>query len=137
MLKIGITGGMGSGKTTVCKIFETLGIPIYYADERAKYLMTRDQQLIHKIKLIFGSEAYQEDYHLNRKFIADIAFKRPEKLKKLNEAVHPVVFEDGNLWHEKQKNVPYTIKEAALLFESGSYKTLDKIITIVDVLFIC
>jgi dephospho-CoA kinase len=130
MLKVGITGGMGSGKTTVCKIFETLGIPVYYADDRAKYLMKNDKELRQKIISIFGSNAYQNDNELNRSYIADIAFHDPEKLRKLNEAVHPAVFKDGDIWHKEQKDVPYTLKEAALLFESGGYKKLDKIITV-------
>jgi dephospho-CoA kinase len=100
MLKVGITGGMGSGKTTVCKIFETLGIPVYYADDRAKYLMKNDKELRQKIISIFGSKAYQNDWKLNRKYIADIAFHNPEKLKLLNEAVHPAVFKDGDNWHK-------------------------------------
>ncbi len=131
MLKVGITGGMGSGKTTVCNIFETLGIPVYYADDRAKYLMTNDEELRQKIKSIFGAEAYQKDWKLNRKYISDIAFHEPKKLKMLNDAVHPAVLKDSELWHNSQKNVPYTLKEAALLFETGSYKKLDKLITVV------
>lgn len=131
MLKIGITGGMGSGKTTVCKIFENLGIPVYYADDRAKYLMNNDEQLRQKITSIFGSKAYQDDGFLNRKYISEVAFQQPEKLKMLNEAVHPAVAKDSSSWHHSQIDAPYTIKEAALLFESGSYKKLDKIITVV------
>ena len=131
MLKVGITGGMGSGKSTVCKIFETLGIPVYYADDRAKHLMLIDPNLKIKIISIFGPDAYQKDHKLNRKHISNIAFNTPEKLKKLNKAVHPVVKRDSELWHEAQKNGAYTLKEAALLFESGSYKDLDKIITVV------
>jgi dephospho-CoA kinase len=129
-LKIGITGGIGSGKTTVCKIFETLGIPIYYADDRAKALMIENQELIQKIKNIFGENAYLNAGVLNRQYISDEAFKNPDKLKALNAAVHPAVLEDGEKWHLNQKDVPYTLKEAALLFESGSYMQLDKIITV-------
>ena len=129
-LKVGITGGIGSGKTTVCKIFETLGIPVYYADDRAKALMTEDEKLIAAIKNIFGEEAYLPDESLDRKHIADIAFHNPLKLKELNAIVHPAVLEDGNRWHAQQKDAPYTIKEAALIFESDSYKNLDKIITV-------
>ena len=129
-LKVGITGGIGSGKTTVCKIFETLGIPVYYADDRAKALMTEDKKLISDIKKIFGEEAYLPDGELNRKHIADIAFHNPLKLKELNAVVHPAVLEDGNRWHAEQKDAPYTLKEAALIFESDSYKNLDKIITV-------
>ncbi len=129
-LKVGITGGIGSGKTTVCKIFETLGIPVYYADDRAKALMVEDEKLISDIKSIFGEEAYLPDGELNRKHIADIAFHNPLKLKELNAVVHPAVLEDGNRWHAEQKDAPYTLKEAALIFESDSYKHLDKIITV-------
>ena len=129
-LKVGITGGIGSGKTTVCKIFETLGIPVYYADDRAKALMVEDEKLIAAIKNIFGEEAYLPDESLDRKHIADIAFHNPLKLKELNAIVHPAVLEDGNRWHAQQKDAPYTIKEAALIFESDSYKNLDKIITV-------
>ena len=132
MLKVGITGGMGSGKTTVCKIFETLGIPIYYADDQAKYLMTHNNKLKQKIIDIFGTKAYRNDQNLNRKYIADIAFKNPKKLKKLNEAVHPAVLEDSENWQKAQQDAPYTLKEAALLFESGSYLKLDKMITVVS-----
>ena len=129
-LKIGITGGIGSGKTTVCKIFETLGIPVYYADDRAKILMVEDKVLIKKIKQEFGEAAYFPDGSLNRQLISDIAFHNPLKLKELNAAVHPSVFKDGERWHKTQKGVPYTLKEAALLFESGSNSVLDKIITV-------
>jgi len=130
MLKIGITGGIGSGKTTACKIFEILGIPIYYADDRAKALMVNDSTLVQKIKDIFGEEAYLEDGSLNRPHIASLAFNDQSKLSLLNAAVHPAVREDGINWHLAQKNVPYTLKEAALLFESGGNKVLDKIITV-------
>ena len=129
-LKVGITGGIGSGKTTVCKIFETLGIPVYYADDRAKALMLEDEKLVSDIKIIFGVEAYLPNGELNRKHIADIAFHNPLKLKELNAVVHPAVLEDGNRWHAEQKDAPYTLKEAALIFESDSYKNLDKIITV-------
>jgi dephospho-CoA kinase len=128
-LKIGITGGIGSGKTTVCKIFETLGIPVYYADERAKSLMTNDLELIKNIKILFGATAYENGI-LNRSHIAQIAFSDPQKLGQLNALVHPAVLRDGEIWQEAQGNVPYTLKEAALLFESGSYKQLDKIIVV-------
>lgn len=129
-LQVGITGGIGSGKTTVCKIFEKLGIPIYYADDAAKSLMIKDKKLISEIVKIFGEKAYSTDGSLNRKHIADLAFHKPQKLKSLNEAVHPAVQADTFQWQKKQKNVPYTLKEAALIFESGGYKYLDKIITV-------
>lgn len=130
MLKVGITGGIGSGKTTICKIFELLGIPIYYADEKAKWLMSNDPQLIIGIQSIFGKDAYLENGQLNRSHIASIAFNQPKKLSKLNALVHPAVAKDGEAWHNEQINVPYTLKEAALIFESGSYQYLDKTITV-------
>lgn len=129
-LKVGITGGIGSGKTTVCKIFETLDIPVYYADDRAKALMTENKTLVKGIKTLFGKQAYWSDGSLNRKFISDIAFQNPSILAQLNALVHPVVFEDGIKWHANQRNVPYTLKEAALLYETGSYQDLDKVITV-------
>ena len=129
-LKVGITGGIGSGKTTVCKIFETLGIPIYYADDRAKALMIEDEELILGVKNLFGNEAYYPDGALNRKYISDIAFHNPLILNQLNALVHPAVLKDGNRWHNEQLTAPYTLKEAALLYESDSYKYLDKIITV-------
>ncbi len=128
--KVGITGGIGSGKTTVCSIFETLGIPVYYADDRAKWLMIHNLVVKKGIIQLFGEAAYTVDGALNRKYIADIAFQNPGKLGELNKVVHPAVFKDGENWHRKQIYVPYTLKEAALLFESGSYIQMDKIITV-------
>lgn len=130
-LKIGITGGIGSGKTTVCRIFETLGIPVYYADDRAKALMVENKDLIKNIKNLFGEEAYLPDSALNRAYIANIAFHNPLKLNELNALVHPAVWKDGEEWHNAQTDAPYTLKEAALLFESGGNRFLDKIITVV------
>lgn len=130
MQHLGITGGIGSGKTTVCKIFETLGIPVYYADERAKYLMSHDQELIAGITTLFGPEAYLEPQVLNRVYIAQHAFNDPEKLAQLNALVHPAVARDGLEWQAAQIDAPYTLKEAALLFESGSYRALDQIIVV-------
>jgi dephospho-CoA kinase len=129
-LKIGITGGIGSGKTTVCKIFETLSIPVYYADDRAKALMVEDKTLINKVKQAFGENAYLPDGTLNRAHISQIAFTNPLKLTELNAAVHPAVLQDGEKWHKAQKGVPYTLKEAALLYETGSDAVLDKIIMV-------
>lgn len=130
MQHLGITGGIGSGKTTVCKIFETLGIPIYYADDRAKYLMSHDPDLITGIIDLFGPEAYLEPQVLNRTHIAQVAFNDKDKLAQLNALVHPAVGKDGLEWQAAQQDVPYTLKEAALLYESGSYRSLDKIIVV-------
>ena len=130
MLKVGITGGIGSGKTTVCKIFEVLGIPVYYADDRAKELMQTDLKLIGSIKDIFGDEAYQEG-KLNRSFIASKVFDNKPLLAKLNAVVHPAVAEDVMQWMMQYTDKPYVLEEAALLFESGSYKFFDKLITVI------
>lgn len=130
MQHLGITGGIGSGKTTVCKIFETLGIPIYYADDRAKFLMSHDPNLIMGIIELFGQEAYLEPQVLNRAHIAQVAFNDKDKLTQLNALVHPAVARDGLEWQAAQYDVPYTLKEAALLYESGSYRSLDKIIVV-------
>lgn len=129
-LRVGITGGIGSGKTTVCRIFEQLEIPVYYADDRARALMTEDKVLVEKIKRLFGQQAYFEDGTLDRKYIGNIVFQDKTKLEKLNGIVHPAVFEDVKRWHLNHLDAPYTLKEAALLFESGSYKNLEKIITV-------
>lgn len=127
MLKIGITGGIGSGKTTVCKVFETLGIPVFYADTVAKEIMVTDKVLIKGIESAFGENSYFEDGVLNNKHIASIVFNDKIALEKLNSLVHPAVFRAFDVWEESiSPNVPYTLKEAALLFESGSYKMCDK-----------
>lgn len=128
MLKVGLTGGIGSGKTTVGRIFEMLGIPVYYADDRAKYLIENDENLKRSIIDAFGPEAYTSDHRYNRKYIANIVFKQKDKLQMLNALVHPVVIKDGEQWQKLNASFLYTIKEAALLFESGSYLALDKII---------
>lgn len=128
-LQVGITGGIGSGKSLVCKIFQKLGAPVYDADSRAKALMTTDGILISGIKKEFGNLSYHKDGTLNRKHIGEAAFGKPEKLKALDALVHPRVAVDYQRWVEKQDH-PYVIKEAALLYEAGSYKTLDKIIVV-------
>lgn len=126
MLKIGITGGIGSGKTTVCKIFEVLGIPVFYADPEAKNIMVKDELLIAGIKETFGEESYFSDGTLNNKHIAGIVFNDEAELKKLNALVHPAVFRAFDTWEKQMPaSTPYTLKEAALLFESGSYKMCD------------
>lgn len=127
MLKIGITGGIGSGKTTVCKVFETLGIPVFYADTVAKQIMTTDPALVQGIKTTFGKESYFDNGSLNNKYIASIVFNNDAALAELNALVHPAVFRAFDVWDAQlPKNTPYSLKEAALLFESSSYKMCDK-----------
>jgi len=132
MLKIGITGGIGSGKTTVCHVFETLGIPVFYADVVAKDIMVTDPLLIEGIKKTFGEESYLEHQVLNKTHIAQIVFNNTTELEKLNALVHPAVFRAFDQWvaHVPVTH-PYILKEAALLFESGSYKMCDKTIVVV------
>lgn len=120
MMKVGITGGIGSGKTTVCKLFELLGIPVFYADTVGKELMLSDLAVKQAIVNLFGDSAYFPDASLNRKYIADIVFKDNEKLNALNAIIHPAVKDAFLLWSEKQSAL-YVLKEAALLFESKSY----------------
>lgn len=128
-LLIGITGGIGSGKSTVARVFSILGIPIYFADERAKWLMENNANLVKEIKNAFGTESYLPDGRLNRKFLSAEVFGHPEKTKTINSLVHPAIKKDFEAWTNSQ-HTPYILKEAALLFETGSHKELDKIITV-------
>ena len=130
MLKIGITGNIGSGKTTVSKIFEVLSIPVFYADDEAKKVMVNDTILIDELKRTFGDGSYFEDGSLNRKHIAGIVFNNDAELKKLNAIVHPAVFRAFDSWVLQYPNAPYILKEAALLFESTSFKMCDKSIMV-------
>ena len=130
MLKIGITGNIGSGKTTVSKIFEILGVPVFYADDAAKNVMTHDPVLVGQLIDAFGAGSFFIDGTLNRKHIADIVFKDETQLLLLNSLVHPAVFRAFDQWVADRKNVPYVLKEAALLFESDSYKMCDQTILV-------
>jgi dephospho-CoA kinase len=126
MYRAGITGGIGSGKSIVANLFSLMGVPVYNADTSAKRLMQDDPEIKKQIRDLFGNEAYQNG-QLNTSFLSGAVFPNPEKLEQLNKIVHPATIKDANDWFEKQ-NAPYTIKEAALLFESGSSKDLDFII---------
>lgn len=132
MLKVGITGGIGSGKSTVCRIFAVLGVPVYDADSRAKWLQTHDESLKNQIIHHFGKAAYAADGSLNRSYMAAQVFNQPEKLQLLNSLVHPRVAEDSAQWLARQQaaSKPYAIKEAALMIEAGSYKQLDVLIVV-------
>ena len=130
MLKVGITGNIGSGKTTVSKLFELLGVPVFYADDAAKNIMVADKVLIQQIKEAFGSTSYFEDGTLNRKHIAGIVFNDETQLAKLNSLTHPAVFRAFDEWVTGIVDAPYVVKEAALLFESTSYKMCDKSIMV-------
>lgn len=125
MLKVGLTGGVGSGKTTVSKIFASLDVPVFYADDIAKKIMNEDTILKREIINLFDVEAYTET--LNRKHIADIVFKDAFKLEQLNALVHPLTIAAANKWMQQQTK-PYVIKEAALMFEAGASTNLDYVI---------
>ncbi len=127
MLKIGLTGGIGSGKTTVAKVLEVLGVPVYYADDAAKQLMNTNEALKQQLIAHFGKETYFENGELNRKHVAAIVFNNKEKLALLNSLVHPATIADAQQWFGTQ-TAPYAVKEAALLFESGTAEGLDYII---------
>ena len=126
ILKVGITGGIGSGKSTVAKVFEVLGIPVYYADDAAKRLMNEDPILKEQILKQFGKETYV-DGKLNRKYLSNLVFNNEEKLAILNSIVHPATLRDAEKWMQQQ-TTPYAIKEAALIFESGAQQQLDYVI---------
>lgn len=126
MLKIGITGGIGSGKSIVANVFEHLGIPVYKADTAAKSLMNEDPALRTAITSLFGPEAYQNG-ELNRSYISSLVFNDRAKLDALNSIVHPATIQYGKDWMNRQ-SAPYVLKEAALIFESGTQDELDYVI---------
>ena len=126
---VGLTGGIGSGKTTIANLFALqFSIPIYIADTKAKELIAQDNRLQQEIKALLGEEAFVEGKY-NTAFVASIVFSTPEKLQALNQLIHPYVQQDFVRWREGQHS-PYVIKESAILFESGSYKDCDYIITV-------
>lgn len=130
MLKVGITGGIGSGKSVVCKIFSSMGIPVYDADKEARELADKDEAIKAKIKKGFGANFYDASGKLDRKKMALEVFNNKAALEKLNSIVHPAVIKHSEEWIKRQKDISYVIREAAILFESGTYKGLDKIITV-------
>lgn len=125
---VGLTGGIGSGKTTAAGFFKDLGIPIYLSDDRAKWLMSNSQELKERIKKLLGSSAYT-DQGLNRAYIAGKVFADKSLLTALNGIVHPAVALDFKQWYQEQQS-PYVIKEAAILFENGGYKNCDYMIVV-------
>ncbi len=128
MKLIGITGGIGSGKSTIAKVFESMGYPVYNSDTRAKYLINNNTELIKSIKNSFGNDLYNSQ-GLDRQKMASLVFNNPEKLKLLNSITHPAVGNDFNLWANSQ-STPFVLKEAAILFETGIYKSLYKTILV-------
>ena len=133
MLKIGVTGGIGSGKSLVCKIFASLGYKIYEADHRAKWLMNHQPELIEAIRDLFGDKAYLDDGTLDRAYIGGIVFNDQTQLARLNSIVHPATGKDFDQWVEQippSYQKPFVLKEAAILFESGAYRQSDAVITV-------
>jgi dephospho-CoA kinase len=126
---IGLTGGIGSGKSTIANHFMKLGIPVYIADDEARKIM-QSAEIIDEIKKTFGTAIFEKDV-LNRQLLAEIVFNHPEKLKLLNAIIHPAVKKHFENWVLNHKNAPFVIYEAAILFESGNYKNCDQIITVI------
>lgn len=131
MLRIGLTGGIGSGKTTACRIFSALGVPVYNSDDRAKAIMNKDRTVINEIKSFLGEAAYRDGMP-DRKYIASRVFTDRSLLERLNAAVHPAVIRDFKRWSELLKSctAPYVIQENAILFEGGFEKDMDYTITV-------
>lgn len=130
-MKIGLTGGMGSGKTTVCHMFESLGIPVYYADTRAKKIMVENKEVKQKIKQLLSNNAYFRNGRPDRKFIAGKVFSNPDLLQALNAIIHPAVHQDfEDFYRTHSQKAPYVVNEAALLVENGSYKRFDRLIVV-------
>lgn len=129
MLKLGVTGGIGSGKTQVCSIISAMGYPVFNADLVARRIVEEDSKIISSIKEVFGDDIYVNDL-LNRRRVAELVFSNPNLLEMLNSIVHPAVKEYFNNWVLKYQSRSLVVEEAAILFESGNYKNLDKIIVV-------
>lgn len=125
MFKVGLTGGIGAGKSLVAQMFKVLGVPVYNSDIEAKLLMIHNPDVKKQVVEAFGETSYLWDGQVNREYLAAVVFNQPEKLKILNSIVHPALWKHSVAWAEKQTNKPYTIHEAAILFETGGYKNMD------------
>jgi len=129
MLKVGLTGGIGSGKSTVARLLEVLEVPVYYADDRAKLIMNTQVDVVAKIRQLLGEEAYQNKV-VNRAFVAQKVFNDKILLQKLNQIVHPAVKKDFEYWCRLNSNSNIVVQEAAILFENGGFKKFDKMILV-------
>ena len=127
---VGLTGGIGSGKTTVAKMFQELGVSIYIADIEAKKLMHSSKEIKEELITAFGEQTYSNG-ELNRSYLSNIVFNQPEQLQKINAIVHPRVGQHFKDWYAARHEEIYVIKEVAILFENDSYKHCDKVITVV------
>lgn len=130
VLKVGVTGGIGSGKSLVCRVFETLGVPMYDADARAKWLMAHDPTLKQALVNLFGPETYLGDGSLNRAHLRKVAFQSKEATEALNGIVHPAVGLDTKQWLKAQEGAPYVVKEAALMYESNTHLMMDVVVNV-------
>ncbi|MEQ8908869.1 MAG: dephospho-CoA kinase [Vicingaceae bacterium] len=130
MQKIGVTGGIGSGKSTVCRIFKNLGVPVFIADVEGKKILNSNEKAKKQVINIFGKDMYTATGEIDRKRMAQLVFNDPRELEKLNGIVHPLVSDRFEAWCEEHEHSPYVIKEAAILFESGAYHGLDKVINV-------
>ncbi len=129
-LRIGITGGIGSGKSIICRIFQTIGIPVYDADSRAKWIVNHHPDLREEIIAEFGAEAYDTQGQYNRAYMAQQVFNDGDRVRVLNQLIHPRVGKDFLDWTHQNAQAPYLLKEAALMFESGSHLALNQVITV-------
>ncbi len=132
MLKLGVTGGIGSGKSLICRVFALLGIPVYDSDARAKWVMQHQPELQRELRAAFGPNAFDATTGLlNRAYLAQLVFQNPEQLAVLNGLVHPRVKQDFTDWVAAQQNAPYLIKEAALMYETEAHKQVDKMLLVI------
>ncbi len=129
MIKVGLTGGIGSGKSYVAGIFQSLGIPVFNSDNIAREI-TADLTVIDRIKSVFGKDVLSEDGTINRKVLGALVFSDPDKLRALNIIIHPEVESRFQAWVTSNKGAAYVLKESAILFESGSYQSVDKVINV-------
>ncbi len=131
MIKVGLTGNIGSGKTISCKVFELLGVGVYYADKKAKEILNTGE-VKNEIEKIFGNSVFDDNYNIINKKLAEKIFNDKQALQKINSIIHPKVRDDFKLWAEKHESKPYVIQEAAILFETGSYKDFNVIVLVVS-----
>jgi dephospho-CoA kinase len=130
MWKIGVTGGIGSGKSTVCQLFRNLGVPVFVADEEGRRLLNNNKEVIQSVKDNFGEDMYTSTGEIDRQRMSQLVFSDPRELERVSQIIHPRVKENFDKWCLLHEGKPYVIKEAAILFESGSYHDLDKIINV-------